>query len=207
MSYFRHPLIFFLPFYIIGLLLGGTWPEERNYFLLLSLLSLIVVKKVQHFSFLRYLLGISIIAGGALYQSYFFIPPKNPSHIVNYIDKKVNLKGTVTSITPLLNRTRLILANLRLVQRGKEEKIKGKILLTLYHPFKSYCNGQIIKVGGKVKTICSFGNPGIYDYARLWHGKGVWAKMWLQDKNILILDYEKPGLWPYLLETLSLIHI
>ena len=146
MSYFRHPLIFLLPFYIIGLLLGGTWPEERNYFLLfflLSLLSLIVVKKVQHFSFLRYLLGISIIAGGALYQSYFFIPPKKPSHIVNYIDKKVNLKGTVTSITPLSNRTRLILANLRLLQSGKEEKIKGKILLTLYHPFKSYCNGPV----------------------------------------------------------------
>ena len=205
MSYFRHPLIFFLPFYLIGLLLGGTWPEERNYFLLfflLSLLSLIVVKKVQHFSFLRYLLGISIIAGGALYQSYFFIPPKNPSHIVNYIDKKVNLKGKIISVTPFSDKAALILTNLQLLQGKQEGKIKGKIAITVYHPSKSYHKGNIIKVRGKVKTICSFGNPGIYDYARLWHGKGVWARMWLQDKNILILDYEKPGLWPYLLETI-----
>jgi len=203
MSYFRHPLIFFLPFYIIGLLLGGTWPEERNYFLLfflLSLLLLIFIKKIRHFSFLRYFFGISIIAGGALYQSYFFIPPKNPSHIINYIDKKVELKGKIISITPLSNRTRLILANLRLIQGKQEVKIKGKMAITVYHPSKSYYKGDIIKVSGKVKTIRSFGNPGIYDYARLWHGKGVWARMWLQDKNILILDYEKPGLWPYLLE-------
>jgi competence protein ComEC len=197
MYHLHHPLIFFLSFYITGLLLGGSWPEGKWYFFFFLLP--VIFFTIRRFSF-RFGLALFLIGFGAFWQTHFLLTPSTSSHIVSYFDKKINLKGKVTSSTLLSQRAKLILDDLYLLNDANEKRVKGKVDLTIYRPLNIYRLGQIIEVKGKVKPIQGFGNPGSYDYARLWHAKGIWAKMGVNGENVKVLGYKNPGPGHFFLE-------
>lgn len=190
----KHPLIFFLPFYLIGLLVGKIWPQGRPYFLFLTLIHLACAIIFYRRPLFPLTLGTFLAAVGAFWQSYFFLPP--PS-LTAYLNKDVCLRGRVSAISAGDESSRLILTHLFL----KDKIIKGKILVTIYRPRHVYRLGQVIELNGKLKPLRNFGNPGSFDYASFWQGKGVWARMFVEGKDVILHGYQRDGLWSYLLES------
>ncbi|MDL1957155.1 MAG: ComEC/Rec2 family competence protein [Candidatus Desulfofervidus auxilii] len=176
-----HPLIFFLPFYCLGLIIGGNWPFVKLFLFLFLFNSILLF-----FFRSRYILAIFFIFLGTFWQSLFFQPPP----ITKFVNKKITLKGKVIHI---IDKKRFILDDIFV----KEKKIKGKILLKIYQNI-NLSLGHIIEVKGKLKLIKSPNNPGTYDYAREWKRKGVWVR--INTGRINIVGYEKPWFWSYILE-------
>ncbi|MCD6319547.1 MAG: ComEC/Rec2 family competence protein [Candidatus Desulfofervidaceae bacterium] len=198
----KHPLIFFLPFYLSGLLVGKIWPQGKFYFLFLTLICLTGAIIFYRRPFFPFTLGAFLAAAGALWQSCFFLPPHSSRHITAYWDKHVCLRGRISSISAGDERSRLILDHLCLLKDKKKlQIIKGKILVTIHRPHHVYRLGHVIEINGKLKPLRNFGNPGSFDYASFWQGKGVWARMFVEGRNVIIYGYQRPNLWSYLLES------
>ena len=198
----KHPLIFFLPFYLGGLLVGKIWPQGRFYFLFLTLICLTGTLFYHRRPLFFFTIGSFLVAVGALWQSCFFLPSRLSHHVTAYWGKHVCLKGTISAISTGEERNRLVLNHLWLLKdKKKAQRIKGKVLVTIHRPRHVYRLGHVIELNGKLRPLRNFGNPGHFDFATFWQGKGVWARMFVEGRDVILHTYQRPNLWSYLLET------
>ncbi|HDD35352.1 MAG TPA: DUF4131 domain-containing protein, partial [Candidatus Desulfofervidus auxilii] len=181
-----HPLFFFLPFYCLGLLIGGRY-HQNNLFFILCLISLVLLFFLHNY--LRYVLAIFFIFFGAFWQTHFF----KPSPIIKLEGKKVALKGKIVDV---LGKKRFVLNKIFFYETNKA--IKGKVLLKIYQPHIRLSLGHIVEVRGRIKLIRPPGNPGAYNYAKKWQRKGIWVR--IDTNQVRIIGYQRPWFWLYILE-------
>jgi len=184
----KHPLIFFLPFFLFGLILGKIFTEAIG----LYILGLFFACFLCLFSSLRQVsFAILLICLAALWQARFFYPPTNKRHIYHYLERKLTLEAEVDQVTLTFEKEYLILKNI-VILTPSPQSVKGKMRLIIYNPLKLYHLGDILRFKVRLRPIRGFANPGQVDTSIYWHGQGIWVQAYVTGKKVNLCHHKKP---------------
>ena len=175
----KYPILLPLAALISGLALS-TYLSNRWIYLALLFLAAIAatVKKPA----LALLLFIPI---GILFSSNPFQRPENK--ITNYLDRKVDLEGTVFRLPENMDdRTRLFFNADRVIKHGTAHAIWGRAIIS-GSGIGGVNYGDRIRISGiKLNAFDSNKNPGTFDVQKFYGRQGIYAIGFLNDSEQLI---------------------
>ncbi len=180
----RHPLILFLPYFLLGLIIGKFLPNLLSCFLTLGCLCLCLRFLWRQ----NVIIGVSILFLAAFWQAHYFAPPKGPWHIYTYVNKQLTFEGEVAQVKNGPNKTQIILQNIKPL--NSSHILKGKLRLSIYNPLREFHLGDVLKIRANMSPIRSFGNPGQMDSASYWHSKGIWVQVYVSGKNVIWVTHK-----------------
>ena len=188
-SLLKHPLIFFLPFFLLGCILGKVFTVTSFYLLnLLFALFLCFFSSLRQFSFV-----LLVFCLAALWQTHFFHPPidEGKRNITYYLGQKLTLKAEVEQVNLTPEKEHLVLKNL-VIFTPLPQPVKGKIRIIVYNPFCLYQIGDVLCFEVSLKPIRSFAHPGQVDTSTYWHGQGIWVQAYITGEKINLCGHKNP---------------
>lgn len=196
---FPRPLLFFLPFFIIGLTLGPSLVRVADWLWPAAALS-------ACFSALLYLrgrgrlpavltLGLAFGLIGAAASASVFTPPAGPSHVYNLRDRPNLVVGgrVAEPVRVVRGRTRIIIEAEEALDYGSEPwAASGRIYLTVLGEGPRLAAGDRVRFPAALREISNFENPGRFDYKGLMAGRGLWVSAFVKSPR-LVARIDEPG--------------
>lgn len=196
---FPRPLLFFLPFFIIGLTSGPSLVRVADWLWPVAALS-------TCFSALLYIRGRGSLAAvsifgltfaliGAAASASVFTPPADPSHVYNLRDRpNLVIGGRVAEpVRVVRGRTRIIIEAEEALDYGSEPwAVTGRIYLTVLGEGPRPAAGDRVRFPAALREISNFENPGRFDYKGLMAGRGLWVSAFVKSPR-LVARIDEPG--------------
>ncbi|MBW2622375.1 MAG: DNA internalization-related competence protein ComEC/Rec2 [Deltaproteobacteria bacterium] len=199
-SLIARPLVFLLPFFIIGLSLGPRlapwknllWPVSVFFALFLLFWT---IKKYSHSILLASMVFVCI---GSAFSASVYTAPINPKHVYHQRDRPDLIFGGQVAEAPRVTygRTRLVISAREVLESGgRSEPAVGRIYVTVIGEHSAWSRGDYVRFPAILRAVGGFANPGVFDSQVYWAAQGVWVTGFLKDPRLLV-RIETLRAWP-----------
>lgn len=194
------PLIWLLPFFMLGLNRGWARPETSFNFLILAaalaLISLVIFQKQARCGFLFLIPAMFFLGWGLMVQS--LTKPDDPQHIINFT-KEVGFEHPVIFSGVVLEGSgwrpgqshRLILEAREIGRPGlngwqSQQKVWGKVLVSVGGGGRVWVEpGDYVSLPIVLKEVHGFKNPGSADYDQLMAAQKIWVSGFVKSPKLI----------------------
>ena len=117
-------------------------------------------------------------------------PKLPPNHVIHFTDShRFKITGVVID-NPIKkkNRLKFILKIHTLERQGKNNRVMGRIKITVFKNLPMLSPGDKISFSSYIKSIRNFNNPGGFDYKRYMAFKNVWGSAYTPGDKLLIVE-------------------
>jgi competence protein ComEC len=187
-AFLSRPLVFLLPFFIVGLSLGPRtvsllpflWPAAAC----AALFFLWWV--VRGWPWPWCLAAAALTLTGLAASSAVFQPPRAPNHVSLYRDRPGLLLGGRVSEGPLpsYDLQRFVVVAQEALSGGRPFPVSGRVLLTFPAKPRDIRMGDWVRFPAALRPIHGFANPGGFDRSVYWAARGVRDQVFIKNGRL-----------------------
>lgn len=167
--------------------------------LLLVLIALLVTFR-RHSTIALIIIGVVFFLTCFLHMRLIMDPPRDKGHVSWYINHGVTpFEGVIVDLptTTSASHTSLTISVYRIYEHGQARSIHGKVLLSVKTPRQDFYPGDVVRFKTQLRAIAGFHNPGVFDYERYMHDRGIWVRGYISQPGaicVLRSGYDYPVL-------------
>ncbi len=185
----NRPLVWLLPFFLGGLVIGPELIRAGSWLWPLVWISSLLLFFVSFFKGRFGLISVGLVFAliGVAASVSVFTPPRSPFHVYHHQDELQVFGGRVVEPPRVTEgRTRLVVAADEAIPMGGPiQVVTGRIQVTIRGEGLTVTAGDRVRFTAALREIRGFSNPGVFDYRKYMAGRNIWVGAFLDDARRL----------------------